>query len=375
MGDQIIYLDHAATTPPDEAVIAAMADCMHKIFFNGSSPYSCAGEARRIHRLCRRQLGAMLHCPPEDLYFTSGGTESNNWIAKAFSGGHVVASAIEHASLLSALEGYHCQVTLVSPGPDGRIAPGDIQAALTPHTRLICLQAANNETGVIQPLEEVCAIARARRIHLHTDGVQAFGHIPLDASNCDSMSLSAHKLYGPRGVGCLYIRQGAAVPPLIYGGHQEGGLRAGTENTPAIWGFHKAAQLAQQDLLQRGEREQNLLNSFINKLKSVIPDLRLLGEGSPRLPGIAALCFPALEAEKAIAQLDLQGILVSGGAACASRSGVPSHVYTAMGLNEKEAARVLRISIGRHTTADELTTAARAIEALTLRPAPQNVSL
>jgi len=366
MRNNVIYLDHAATTPPDEAVIQAVLDCMQQVYCNASSAYAYAGQARRIHRLCRGQLGKMLLCPPEDIYFTSGGTESNNWIAKAFAGCHVVASSVEHASLLNALKGYHCQVTLVAPDPSGRVSPSHIQAALTPHTRLICLQTANNETGVIQPLKETYTLDRTHRINMHTEAVKDIGKMPLDVSNCDSMSLSAHKLYGPKGVGCLYIRQGAAICPLLYGGHQEGGLRAGTENTPAICGFHKAAQLAQADLNVRSSRERQLLSGFVNRLKSVIPGVRLLGEGSPRLPGIAALYFPALEAEKAIADLDLKGILVSGGAACASRSGTPSHVYTAMGLDEKEAARVLRISIGRHTTADELNAAARTIETLIL---------
>lgn len=361
MHEGIIYLDHAASTPTDESVISAMADCMRRIPFNASAVYAAAGQARRIHRLCRQQLSDMLGCRPENLFFTSGGTEANNWLISAFQGQHVVVSAIEHHSVLLPAQ-QHCKVSIVSPDSDGLIQPEQILAVLQPNTSLICLQAANNETGVIQPIEEVYKIAKPRGIHLHVDAVQAFGHIPLRTDCCDSMSLSAHKLYGPRGIGALYAR--TPLPSLLMGGDQEMGLRAGTENTPAIYGFHQAALLADEDMPLRANRERELLQSFLNSLQSAVPGLRLLGKGQPRLPGIAAILTPGLESEAAIAALDLKGILVSGGAACAARSGKPSHVYTAMGLDEKEAAQVLRISIGRHTTAEELNTAARAIEEL-----------
>lgn len=361
MREGLIYLDYAATAPADESVIAAMAECMKNVPFNASAAYAAAGEARRIHRLCRRQLGDMLACPPENLCFTSGGTEGNNWVVQAFHGQHAVVSAIEHHSILEPARA-HCSVSLVRPDPDGFIHPEDIEAAIRPDTQLICLQAANNETGVIQPVKEVYAIAKARGIHLHVDAVQAFGHIPLTADCCDSMTVTAHKLCGPRGIGALYMKK--PLPPHMLGGGQEFGLRAGTENTPAVCGFHRALLLAQADLEARMEREEKLLASWIGRMKNSIPGLRLLGENRRRLPGIASVLIPGLEAEAAIAALDLRGILVSGGAACAARSGKTSHVYTAMGLTEKEAAQVLRISIGRQTTADELNEAARAIESL-----------
>ena len=359
-----IYLDHAATTFPEEAVILAMSRCMRETPFNASAAYSAAGSARRIHRLCRRQLSAMLGCPPEDLYFTSGGTEANNWIVRAFSGSHAVVSSIEHHSVLAPAQACCRSVVSVLPDDSGFISPDAVARAITPQTRLLCLQAANNETGVIQPIREVYALAKSRGIHLHVDAVQAFGHIPIDASFCDSMSISAHKLYGPRGVGALYIRSGAAIPALLHGGAQESGMRAGTENTPAICGFHAAAQLAGEDMLLRSHRESELLQSFVMRLRSSVPGIRLLGETRERLPGIAALMLPGIHAESAIAALDLQSILISGGAACASRSGIPSHVYTAMGLSREQAACVIRVSIGRHTTAEELNLAAAAIESL-----------
>lgn len=358
MHNGLIYLDHAATTPTDESVISAMAECMRQNPFNASAAYAPAGTARRVHRLCRRQIAGMLECPDENICFTGGGTEGNNWIIHAFRRKHAVVSAIEHHSVLAPAQ-THCDVSLVSPDSDGLIHPDAITAAIRPDTRLICLQAANNETGVIQPTKEVYDIAKARGIHLHVDAVQAFGHVPIKADCCDSMTLTAHKLYGPRGIGALYMRK--PISPYLMGGGQEFGLRAGTENTPGIYGFHQALLLAEADLEARMERERRLIDAWVQDLKMMIPHLRLLGEKRNRLPGIAAILIPGLEAEAAIAALDLKGILVSGGAACAAHSGKPSHVYTAMGLSEKEAAQVLRISIGRHTAADELDAAAHAI--------------
>lgn len=376
MNRKTIYLDHAATTQPEEEVILAMAQAMRDAPYNASAAYGAAGAARRIHRLCRAQLASMLACDPQEIFFTSGGTESNNWAVQSFSGSHMIVSAIEHHCVIEAARACASSVTLVSPDETGYVAPESIAAAIRPDTRLICLQAANNETGVIQPVREVHAIAKAHGIHLHVDAVAAIGHIPLNASCCDSMSLCAHKLYGPRGIGALYIRGGSTIKPLLHGGAQEGGMRAGTENTPAIRGFHVAAKLAAQDMAARAEREQNLLDAFANRLNT--SGVARLGESRARLPGVCALLLHGVSAEQAIAALDLKGILISGGAACASQSGTPSHVYTAMGLSPEEASNVIRVSIGRHTTQEELDLAAQEIEALlcTLTPAPahQNTS-
>ena len=376
MNRKTIYLDHAATTQPEEEVILAMAQAMRDAPYNASAVYGAAGAARRIHRLCRAQLASMLACDPQEIFFTSGGTESNNWAVQSFSGSHMIVSAIEHHCVIEAAHACASSVTLVPPDVTGYVAPESIAAAIRPDTRLICLQAANNETGVIQPVRAVHAIAKAHGIHLHVDAVAAFGHIPLDASCCDSMSLCAHKLYGPRGIGALYIRSGSMLKPLLHGGAQEGGMRAGTENTPAIRGFHVAAELAARDMAARAEREQNLLDAFANRLNT--SGVARLGKNRARLPGVCALLLPGVSAEQAIAALDLQGILISGGAACASQSGAPSHVYTAMGLSPEEASNVIRVSIGRHTTQEELDLAAQEIEALlcplTPAPAHQNTS-
>ena len=372
MSKPVIYLDHAATTPPDEAVVTAVSDCMRAAPYNASAAYSAAGQARKVHRLCRAQLASMLACDSQEIVFTSGGTEANNWAVRAFAGSHMVVSEIEHHSILETAHALASSVTLVPPDSTGYISPEAIAAAIRPETRLICLQAANNETGVIQPVREAHVIAKTRGVHLHVDAVAAFGHIPLNAHCCDSMSLCAHKFYGPRGVGALFIRNSASVPPLLLGGGQERGLRAGTENTPAIAGMHVAAQLADADMDDRARRECALLDAFVSELESC--GVTRLGEGRSRLPGTAALLLPGISAEQTIASLDMQGVLVSGGAACGSRSGKPSHVYTAMGLGETEAARVIRVSIGRHTTAEQLAFAAQAIQALIPAPARQTPS-
>ena len=362
MNKPVVYLDHAASTPPDEAVISAVAACMRDTPYNASAAYSAAGQARKAHRLCRAQLASMLACDPSEIVFTAGGTESNNWVIRAFAGSHMVVSAIEHHSVIEAAKAFASSVTLVQPDASGFVSPESVAAAVRPDTRLICLQAANNETGVLQPVREVHAIARARGVHLHADAVASFGHVPSDAHSCDSMSLSAHKFYGPRGAGALYIRSGAVLPPLLLGGSQERGLRAGTENTPAICGMRIAAQLAQADMDVRAQRERALLDAFVSELEPL--GVTRLGGKRDRLPGTAALLLPGVPSETAIARLDMQGVLVSGGAACASRSGAPSHVYTAMGLTDQAAACVIRVSIGRYTTAEELTFAAQAVKAL-----------
>jgi cysteine desulfurase len=252
------------------------------------------------------------------------------------------------------------------PDQNGVIQPEALARAIQPDTKLISVQAANNETGVIQPTEQIGALARQRRILFHCDAVQAFGHITISVKHlcCDLLSVSAHKLYGPRGIGFLYIRSGVPLPAMLHGGGQENGRRSGTENIPAISGFRIAADLALDDMHQREEREKQLLDQFVNRLSAAVPSCRVLGENALRVPGICALHIPGLPAEYAIAKLDMQGIMVSGGAACASHSAAPSHVYTAMGLTPDEAACVLRISPGRSTTQEEMLAACDALIAI-----------
>jgi len=330
---------------------------------NPSAPYSAAGFARREIRLAKETLAHMLGCDHTEIIFTSGGTEANNLALKQAEKRHVILSAIEHKSVLEAAKLYQCEITLVAPDKQGRIDPEAIEAAIRPNTALISVQVANNETGAIQPITEIGTVARRHKILYHADAVQAFGHIPLDVRevNIDLLSASAHKLYGPRGIGFLYIRQGIPAIPILAGGGQEAGLRAGTENVPAIAGFRAAAELAHADMTTRGTRQERMIETFINTLKQTHPDIIEIAAKSPRLPGIRSLCLPGLDSEEAIAALDLLGIQVSGGAACGSSQAGSSHVLQAMGIPEHQAKSVIRISPGRHTTEAMLEIAIEAI--------------
>ena len=359
----MIYLDHAATTPPDVTVIRAMADCMTAAWHNPGAAYAASEEPRRVLRRARQALAGMLNARPGELVFTSGGTEGNNQAVSLARGGHAVVGAVEHASVLEAARRTAAKVTLVPPDADGRILPEAVERALRPDTRLICVQYANNETGTLQPVGEIGALARARRIPFLCDAVQAFGRLPIDvrALNIDLLTLSAHKFYGPRGAGCLYARQGVPLEPLMNGGGQEFGLRSGTENVVAVEGMRVAAELAARDMEACAGRDRALAEALIGRLKARVPGCKLLAEAAPRLSGVMAVLLPGLPSEQAVADLDLLGVQVSAGAACAARSGRASHVYRAMGLGEKDARCVVRISLGRENTEAEMALAAEAI--------------
>ena len=305
----------------------------------------------------------MLNSRPQEIIFTSGGSEGNSQAVSLARGGHVVAGAVEHASVLNAARRWAGEVTLVPPNGEGRIPPEAVARALRPDTRLICVQLANNETGVLQPVGEIGALARSRRIPFLCDAVQAFGKIPIDvrALNIDLMTLSAHKLCGPRGAGALYVRQGVALAPLIDGGGQEFGLRSGTENVPAIEGLRVAAENAMRDMNAHATRTRALAEAFVNRLKALVPGCRLLAEDAPRLEGVMALLLPGLSSEQAVADLDLLGIQVSAGAACSARTNHISHVYRAMNLSERDARCVIRVSLGWENTEAEMQIAAEAV--------------
>ena len=362
----MIYLDHAATTPPDRAVLRAMGDCMASAWHNPGAAYAASEAPRRILRRARQAIAGMLNARPQEILFTSGGSEGNNQALAMAQGGHVVVGAVEHASVLEAARRYAGEVTLIPPDRDGRIDPQAVERALRPDTRLICVQFANNETGAIQPVGEIGALARSRRVPFLCDAVQAFGRLPIDVRelNIDLMTLSAHKFYGPRGAGCLYARQGMPLAPLIAGGGQEFGLRSGTENVPAVEGMRVAAELAAADMEDRARTERALAAAFMGRLKALVPGCRLLAEDAPRLPGLMALLLPGLSSEQAVADLDLLGIQVSAGAACAARSSQVSHVYRAMGLDEGDARCVIRVSLGRENTPEEIELAARQVAAV-----------
>lgn len=359
-----IYLDHAATTKPDKEVLETMRRVQETCWMNASAAYDGAFEAKKEINAARRAAASLLGTMPQEVYFTSCGTESNNWVFSAFRGKTVLLSAIEHSSVLNAARGQGCRVTLVSPNSQGVIEPDTIEKALTPDTALISVMWANNETGVIQPIKEISQIARSRGITFHTDAVQAFGHIPVDAGLCDYLSVSAHKLYGPKGVGLMYMKQGKGLSALLCGGGQEFGCRSGTENTASIAGFGTAIGLAQADLKDRALREKALTDEMIGLLTDAIPGSFVPGACADRLPGVFSIFLPAQTSEKMIAMLDLRGICVSGGAACAGNQKAHGSTYEAMGIDEKH---VIRISVGRHTTWDEILYAARQIVELSDR--------
>lgn len=360
----MIYLDHAATTRPDEKVIAAVSRCMAEVWANPSSPCAIADAARRELRLARQAVAGLLNAKPQEIVFTSGGSEANSQALMLAAGGHAVVSAVEHASVLNAARRWAKDVTLIMPDEDGVVRAEAVAAALRPDTRIISVQLVNNETGVVQPAAEIGRLARARRVPFHCDAVQAVGQIPIDveAMNIDLLSLSAHKLYGPRGVGALFARQGIALSPLIDGGGQEFGLRSGTENVPGVCGLRIACALAAADMDERARRERALTARLVVKMQKEIPGCRPLCAGANRAPGIVAVLLPGIDSERMVAALDLRGIVASGGAACASRKREPSRVYRAIGLSERDARCVLRLSVGRFSSVEEIDAAVEGVK-------------
>ena len=363
----MIYLDYAASSVPFPEVIDRMADVSRQAYGNPGSLHEAGSRARKILHESRKTLARALSVRPEEVFFTSGGTEANNWAVRigcAVPGKrHIVCSAAEHKSVLEPVlamkqQGY--RVTLLSPGPDGRIRPEAAAEAMGPDTCLLCVQAVNNETGVMQDVQALAEAAKRRGALYLCDGVQSFGHVDQSLHRADLVSVSAHKLGGPRGVGCLVIRQPHRAVPLLLGGGQEYGLRSGTENIPAIAGFALAARMSADALPEEQARLSGLCALLRSELSRLCPDVRFAGEGAQRSP-ILSCAVPGFSGEELAMQLDMRGICVSPGAACAARSPGPSHVLQAMGYTPKEAGEFLRLSPGRTTTESEIRTAAAAI--------------
>lgn len=359
-----IYLDHAADTQPSPQVTQAMCQAMQTLWGNPSSPHASGTQARKALNAARRELAALIGAAPNELVFTSGGTESNALALYQAAGRHVVLSAIEHSSVGDAAKHFDCEITTVLPDSDGIITADAIARAIRPDTALISVQAANNETGVCHPIAEIGRLAKQRGILFHCDAVQGFVQLHLDVTACgiDLLSASAHKLYGPKGIGLLYLRGNRVWKPLIPGS-QNYGMRGGTEDLPGICGFRVAAAQYAQYRNNWGANERELRTVLENKLLAQ-PGVAVLCRNSPRLPGILSVLLPGISAEEAIAKLDLMGIRVSGGAACAAASAAPSHVLTALGLSAEEARRVIRISLGKDNTPQEMEYTAQAILSL-----------
>lgn len=360
-----IYLDNAATTRISPAALRAMLPCLEEHYGNPSSLYAFGQDARERLERARAQIAARLHCEAKEVYFTSGGSEADNQalrsaarIGAAKGKRHIVSTAFEHHAVLHTLdrlreEGF--EVTLLDVHGDGLVRPAEVAAAIRPDTCLVSVMYANNEIGTIQPVAEIGRICREKGVLFHTDAVQAAGHLPIDVQeqNIDLLSLSAHKFHGPRGAGVLYARTGVRLTPLIEGGAQERGRRAGTENLPAIVGMAAALEEACRDGDARRVRVAALRDRLIRGLAR-IPHAVLNGDPVQRLPGNVNFCFEGIEGESLLLLLDDEGICASSGSACTSGSLDPSHVLLAIGRTHEIAHGSLRLTLSEQTTEEEI---------------------
>jgi len=363
--EQRIYLDHAATTYTKPEVLDEMLPYFTSKFGNPSSVHSFGREARKALDLARERVAKAINADPTEVFFTAGGTEADNWAIKGAAlanqkkGNHIITTAIEHHAVFHTcnyLERNGFEVTYLPVDSYGLVDPEQVRNAINERTILISVMAANNEIGTIQPIKEIGAIAKEKGILFHTDAVQAIGSIPIDVKdmNIDLLSLSAHKFYGPKGVGALYVRKGAKVQQMIHGGAQEKNRRAGTENLPAIVGLGKAIELATQDIPGRNARIEALRDRLINGILSKVEYTRLNGHPTKRLPGNVNFSFEFIEGEALLLSLDIQGIAGSSGSACTSGSLDPSHVLLAIGLPHEIAHGSLRLSLGDENTEEEI---------------------
>lgn len=357
-----VYLDNNATTPVLPEVLEAMQPYFGEHFGNASSMHRQGQEARAAVERARGAVARLLEARESEIVFTSGGTESDNLAISGLAreGDHVITSTTEHHAVLNVcrhLEEVGCDVTYVPVDGRGLVDPADVKRALRPNTKLISIMLANNETGVLQPVAEIGKIAAEADVYFHTDAVQAAGKIPMrvDEIGCDLLTISAHKLHGPQGVGALYVRKGTALAAMMYGGRHERSRRAGTENVPGIVGVGKAAELARAGL-ERGDNQSigEMRDGMERELLSQVEFASVNGAGAPRVPNTTNICFDGIEGEAMVIALDLKGLAVSTGAACSSGAIEPSHVLLAMGLPSERARASIRFSLGRQTTSQDI---------------------
>ena len=360
-----IYLDNAATTMVNPKVVDAMMPFFTEYYGNPSSIYSFAGKAKEAVEDARAAIAGILGAKTEEIYFTGGGSESDNWALKATAemygskGKHIITSTIEHHAILHTcdyLEKQGFEITYVGVDENGRIKLDELKEAIRPDTILISVMAANNEIGTIQPLKEIGAIAKELGILFHTDAVQAFAHIPIsvDEMNIDMLSASGHKINGPKGIGIMYIRKGVKIGSFIHGGAQERKRRAGTHNVPGIVGMGVAAKIATEEMQERMAYECKLRDHLIERVLTEIPYSRLNGDRTNRLPNNTSFCFRFIEGESMLILLDQAGICGSSGSACTSGSLDPSHVLLAIGLPHEIAHGSLRLTLSEQTTMEEI---------------------
>ena len=366
-----VYLDNSATTAMAAEVIASMLPYFSDEMGNAQSVHSFGQRAKAAVEKARREVAALINAAPAEIVFLSGGTEADNLairgVAEAHGdhGRHIITTRIEHPAVLAtcaALEAKGYRVTYLSVSRNGIVSTDDVRQAISDDTILVSVMLANNETGTIQPIEEVAALvteARARgldHLHFHTDAVQAVGKVPVNVNRLgvDLLSLSGHKFHGPKGIGALYVRKGTRLTKLLYGGHHERDRRAGTENVPGIVGLGRAAELARTQLDERISRMRGLRDYIEQQVISRFPGVRVNGDKQQRVPNVSNMSFNGVDGESLLIALDLKGIAVSTGSACASGSLEPSHVLQALGLTREEVRGSLRISLGAYTTLEEI---------------------
>lgn len=361
----MIYLDHSATSPVDPDVFNAMEPYFVNSFGNASTLYSLGREARKAMEESRKMVASLIGANPEEIIFTSGGTESDNIAIKGTAyrlkdkGNHIITSNIEHPAVdetCKYLEKNGFKVTYLPAGEEGIVKLSDLENAITEETILITIMHANNEIGTIQPIKEIGKIAREKGIYFHTDAVQSVGKIPVDVDglNVDMLSLSAHKLYGPKGIGALYIKKGVRLEPLLHGGGHEKGIRPGTENVAGIVGLGKACQIAQENLDETAQYVASLRDEIIEKVLSEVEQSYLNGHPTKRLPNNINFRFTSIEGESLVLHLDAKGIASSTGSACSSKKLEPSHVLMALGLEEVDAHGSLRLTLGKENKKEEI---------------------
>ena len=360
-----IYLDYAATTPTHPEVVKAMVPYFTEAFGNPSSLYVCGQEAKSAIEQARVLVADLIGAESEEIVFTSGGTEADNFALEgvAFAsedrGNHIITTTIEHHAVLETckfLEARGFSLTYLPVDEHGLVDPEDVKRVITDKTILISVMQANNEIGTIEPIAEIGRIAKEAGVYLHTDAVQTVGHVPVDVNELgvDLLSISAHKLYGPKGVGALYIRKGTRIVSLMHGGEQEQGRRASTENVPAIVGLGKAVELAQKEMSEEAGQLVNLRDQLIKGLMERIDDIRLNGHPQRRLPNNINVSVKFVEGEAVLLNLDLEGICASTGSACSSPSAEPSHVLLALGVSLEQARGSLRFTLGKWTSKEEI---------------------
>jgi len=364
-----VYLDNNASTPVLPEVFEAMRPYYLERFGNASSIHHFGQHARAAVEKARNSVAALLNARPAEIVFTSGGTESDNLgiFGLVRNGDHVITSAIEHSAVTNSckrLEQMGVEVTYVPVNGQGEMDPGDVRKAIRPNTRLITIMMANNETGVVQPVEEIGKIALEADVFFHTDAVQAAGKIPVDVQKiqCDALSISGHKIHAPQGMGALFIKKGTLIQPLLYGGNHERQRRAGTENLPGIVGLGKAAEISKAWLEHNGPAQMAAMRDRLeNAILDSVDGTGVNGQGAPRVPNTSSIYFDHVEGEALVIALDLKGLSVSSGAACSSGAIEPSHVLLAMGLSHDRARGSLRLSLGKQTTNEEIDFATQVV--------------